>query len=47
MLKKKCPLKIIMKGLEVKKKFVLKVAKENNLPVNDKNKGKIKNFYKK
>lgn len=42
MLKKKCPLKIIMKGLEVKKKFVLKVAKKNNLPVNDKKKGKHK-----
>ena len=42
MLKKKCPLKIIMKGLEVKKKYVLKVAKKNNLPVNDKKKGKHK-----
>ena len=42
MLKKKCPLKIIMKGLEVKKKFVLKVAKKNSLSVNDKKKGKHK-----
>ena len=41
-LKKKCPLKIIIKGLEIKKKFVLKVAKKNNLPVNDKKKGKHK-----
>ena len=42
MLKEKCPLKIIMDGLKVKKKFVLEVAKKINLPVNDKKKGKHK-----
>ena len=42
MLKKKYPLNDIIECLFVKKKYVLKTAKENNLPVNDKNKGKQK-----
>ena len=42
MLKKKYPLNDIIECLFVKKKYVLKIAKENNLPVNDKNKGKQK-----
>ena len=41
-LKKKYPLNDIIECLFVKKKYVLKIAKENNLPVNDKNKGKQK-----
>ena len=40
MLKKKYPLNDIIECLFVKKKYILKIAKENNLPVNDKNKGK-------
>ena len=40
MLKKKYPLNDIIECLFVKKKYVLKIAEENNLPVNDKNKGK-------
>ena len=42
MLKKKYPLNDIIECLFVKKKYVLKIAEENNLPVNDKNKGKQK-----
>ena len=42
MLKKKYPLNDIIECLFVKKKYVLKIAKENNLPVNYKNKGKQK-----
>lgn len=39
MLKKKYPLNDIIECLFVKKKYVLKIAKENNLPVNDDKKG--------
>ena len=42
MLKKKYPLNDIIECLFVKKKYILKIAKENNLPVNDKKKGKHK-----
>ena len=42
MLKKKYPLNDIIECLFVKKKYVLKIAEENNLPVNDKNKEKQK-----
>ena len=39
MLKKKYPLNDIIECLFVKKKYVLKIAEENNLPVNDDKKG--------
>ena len=39
MLKKKYPLNDIIECLFVKKKYVLKIAKENNLPINDNKKG--------
>ena len=42
MLKKKYPLNDIIECLFVKKKYILKIAKENNLPVNDQNEGKQK-----
>ena len=39
MLKKKYPLNDIIECLFVKKKYVLKIAKENNLSINDDKKG--------